>query len=148
MFSLFKPVLAATALFTMTGCVDLDDAPTGPAGKGKGEVSAIPAFTGGGNNWSLNFNATGKDKYSATMTLPGSSQQWVGMLNGKSQPADASSGTTVLSGEMRATPAVLPVTVEITRGECSTGNRPGNARVSLYAEGEAPLRGCGSVATY
>ncbi|MBA4490215.1 hypothetical protein [Paracoccus sp. S1E-3] len=144
---MLKTAIAAGAMMVMAGCT-LDDVPMDerPSDKQTSVQSPVAAFTGGGKDWTIKIQSTGKASHAVQMTIPGNSQQWVGTLDYKGQPADAPSDLTVLSGRVMATPAMLPATVEIKPGNCSTGGQTGTSSVSVYLEGEKPLRGCGSMA--
>lgn len=107
------------------------------------DASPVPAFTGGGEGWSIEIASTGKGNHDATLTVAGRSS--AGTLRYLGQPAGAPSSLTVLNGELGTQPTI----VEIKREPCRNAEGVDtSASVQVTVEGQPQRRGCGFLAVY
>ncbi|PZS90553.1 MULTISPECIES: hypothetical protein [Stenotrophomonas] len=107
------------------------------------DLSPVPAFTGGGEGWSIEIASTGKGDHDASLNADG--RTWKGALRYRGQPADAPSSLIVLNGELGKQPAI----VEIKREPCrSAEGMDTQASVQVTMEGQPQRRGCGHLAVY
>lgn len=143
-----RPVVAATLVAMLAGC-----ASTAPHAERSGDearhpsfaadLSPVPAFTGGGADWSIEIASTGKGNHDASVTVGGRTSK--GTLRYLGQPADAPSSLTVLNGELDRQPTI----VEIKRESCRNAEGVDTlASVQVTMQGQPQRRGCGHLAVY
>ena len=125
-----------------------------PAGKigadQVGKLSPVPAFKGFGEHWSIDIQASGQLDHTVDLTWGSGSYKAKGHARYDGQPADASSSLIVLSGELDTAQGAKPMTIEISRKDCTDdGDGRHQHSVSVHVEGmDPPLQGCGDLAVY
>ena len=123
--------------------------PSGAAGKISadqfGKISGVPAFQGGGADWSVEIQSLGNMRHSITLTSGDDAQTGTAVY----QPTTAPQSRIVLTGTVYATQGDRALRITLARGECrDAAGRTHRHVVSIEIEGAAPLRGCGDLAMY
>lgn len=115
-----------------------------------GKVSPVPAFKGFGEHWSVDIQASGDDfDHTVALTWGSGSYNATGHARYKGRPAGAPSSPIVLSGELATAQGAKPMTIEISRKDCTDdGDRPHQHSVRVLVEGMDPMQGCGDLAVY
>ena len=110
-------------------------------------ASPVPAFMGGGKDWTINIKSTGQGNHDVELVREG--ERMEGTLLYRGQPADAPSSLSVLLGEVQSGGKSHAIIVEILRQSC-VDERGVDTRTSVYItlEGQPQLRGCGHLAVY
>ncbi|MGO1073558.1 hypothetical protein [Lysobacter sp. CA199] len=126
------------------------DAPRGKIGADQvGKVSPVPAFKGFGEHWSIDIQATGEMNHKVDLTWGSGSEKASGSARYNGQPADAPSTLIVLSGELTTVAGAKPMTIEISRKECTDdGDNKHMQTVDVHVEGMDKFSGCGDLAVY
>lgn len=125
-----------------------------PAGKiaadQVGKVSPVPAFKGFGEHWSVDIQASGDDfDHTVALTWGSGSYNATGHARYQARPAAAPGSPIVLSGELDTAQGAKPMTIEISRQDCTDdGDRPHQHSVRVRVEGMDPMQGCGDLAVY
>jgi hypothetical protein len=126
-----------------------DSVPPGAAGKISvdqvGKVSPLPAFQGGGANWSIEILSVGDMRHSVKLTTGDDVQTGTAVY----QPTTTAQPQILLTGTLYATPDDRALRITLTRGEC----RDAAGAVHLHGvridiAGTASLQGCGDLAMY
>jgi hypothetical protein len=126
-----------------------DRVPTGAAGKISadqvGKVSPVPAFQGGGANWSVEVLAVGDMRHSVKLVTGDDVQAGTAIY----QPATAAQSQILLTGTLYASDGDRALRITLTRGECrdAAGRSHGHG-VRIDIAGATPLQGCGDLAMY
>jgi hypothetical protein len=114
-----------------------------------GKVSPVPAFKGFGEHWSIEIQATGEMNHKVDLTWGSGSEKASGSARYNGQPADAPSTLIVLSGELAGKDGAKPMTIEISRQECTDdGDNKHMQSVSVHVDGMDTFKGCGDLAMY
>ncbi|MGH8082416.1 MAG: hypothetical protein ACREP7_17700 [Lysobacter sp.] len=114
-----------------------------------GKVSPVPAFKGFGEHWNVDIQATGEMNHKVDLTWGSGSETASGTARYNGQPADASSTLIVLSGELATKAGAKPMTIEISRKECTDdADNKHLQTVSVHVDGMDTLQGCGDLAVY
>ena len=126
-----------------------DRVPTGAAGKISadqvGKVSPVPAFQGGGANWSVEVLSVGDMRHSIKLTSGDDVQTGTAVY----QPMTAAPPQILLTGTLYATQGDRALRITLTRGGCrDAAGAMHQHGVRLDIAGMAPLQGCGDLAMY
>lgn len=115
-----------------------------------GKVSPVPAFKGFAEHWSIDIQATGEMNHKVELTWGSGSQKASGSARYNGQPADAPSTLIVLSGELDTKDGAKPMTIEISKRECTDdGDNKHMHSVDVTVEGMDKFSGgCGDLAMY
>ena len=123
--------------------------PPGAAGKISadqvGKVSPVPAFQGGGADWSVEILSLGDMRHSVKLTSGDDVQTGTAVY----QPTTAAQSQIVLTGTLYATQGDRALRITLTRGECrDAAGRSHRHGVRIDIAGAASLQGCGDLAMY
>jgi hypothetical protein len=126
-----------------------DSVPPGAAGKISadqvGKVSPVPAFQGGGANWSVEILSVGDMRHSIKLTSGDDVQTGTAVY----QPMTAAPPQILLTGTLYATQGDRALRVTLTRGGCrDAAGAMHQHGVRIDIAGMAPLQGCGDLAMY
>ncbi|MBT2750153.1 MULTISPECIES: hypothetical protein [unclassified Lysobacter] len=160
-----KPPVADSAKPAMADTAAPADAarvpePTAGAGAGErpmgkigadqvGKVSPVPAFKGFGEHWSIEIQATGEMNHKVDLTWGSGSEKASGSARYNGRPADAPGTPIVLSGELTGKDGAKPMTIEISRQDCTDdGDTKHLQSVSVHVDGMDTFKGCGDLAMY
>ena len=139
-------VMAGCATQAISGVDAQQENVSRPSIPGQG-ASPVPAFVGGGKDWTINIRSTGQGNHDIELVREGTRMK--GTLLYRGQPADAPSSLSVLLGEVKSGDKPHAIIVEIARQSCV--NQRGldtGASVHITLEGQPQLRGCGHLAVY
>jgi len=121
-----------------------------PAAAGKisadqvGKVSPVPAFQGGGEDWSIEIQAIGGMRHSVRLSTGDDVQTGTAVY----QPA-TDKLQILLTGTLYATQNDRALRITLTRGECrDAAGRAHRHRVRIDVAGATSLQGCGDLAMY
>jgi hypothetical protein len=125
-----------------------DRVPAAAAGKISadqvGKVSPVPAFQGGGKDWSIEIQAVGGMRHSVRLSTGDDVQTGTAVY----QPA-ADKQQILLTGTLYATQNDRALRITLTRGECrDAAGRAHRHRVRIDVAGATSLQGCGDLAMY
>ena len=125
-----------------------DSVPPGAAGKISadqvGKVSPVPAFQGGGANWSVEILSVGDMRHSIKLTSGDDVQTGTAVY----QPT-ADAQQILLTGTLYATQGDRALRIILTRSECrDAAGRSHLHQVRVDIAGAASLQGCGDLALY
>ncbi|MFS8063463.1 MAG: hypothetical protein ACMG5Z_02635 [Luteimonas sp.] len=126
-----------------------DFVPSGAAGKISadqvGKVSPVPAFQGGGADWSIEIQSVGDMRHSIKLVTGDAVQTGTAVY----QPTTTAPPQILLIGTLYATQGDRALRITLTRGQCR------DAAGALHRHGvridiadRAPLQGCGDMAMY
>ena len=126
-----------------------DGVPPGAAGKISadqvGKISPVPAFQGGGADWSIEILSIGDMRHSVKLITGDDVQTGTAVY----QPATNARQQILLTGTLYATQSDRALRITLTRGECRDAagavHRHG---VHIDIAGTTPLHGCGDLAMY
>lgn len=126
-----------------------DGVPTGAAGEiaasQVGRVSPVPAFQGGGADWSVEILSLGDMRHSVKLASGDDVQAGTAVY----QPTTTAPPRILLAGTLHAAQGDRALRITLTRGECRDAGgamHPHGVRVDIA--GAAPLQGCGDLAMY
>lgn len=121
----------------------------------QGQLSPVPAFSGGAAGWRIEIQATGNMQHKFSLTGSDGVVKATGTLAYQGPLADAPSGLIVLSGQRNDIQSTNNgVIVEIQPKACTdaSGRQYQHSVTvhadSLAAQGLAQLQGCGDLAVY
>ena len=128
--------------------VPADSVPPAPAGKISadqvGKVSPVPAFQGGGEDWSIEIQAIGGMRHSVRLSTGDDVQTGTAVY----QPA-TDKLQILLTGTLYATQNDRALRITLTRGECrDAAGRAHRHRARIDVAGATSLQGCGDLAMY
>jgi hypothetical protein len=145
---------------TTTGAVETTTAPANtqdststppPGAAGKisaeqvGKVSPVPAFQGGGADWSIEILAVGDMRHSVKLIAGDDVQTGTAVY----QPTTDGRSQIQLTGTLYAAPGDRALRIILVRGECrDAAGRSHLHQVRVDIAGAASLRGCGDLAMY
>ena len=126
-----------------------DRVPAAAAGKISadqvGKVSPVPAFQGGGADWSVEILSIGDMRHSVKLASGDDVQTGTAIY----QPTTAAQSQILLTGTLYASGGDRALRITLTRGECrDAAGRSHRHGVRIDIEGAASLQGCGDLAMY
>jgi hypothetical protein len=125
------------------------DVPPGAAGKISadpvGKVSPVPAFQGGGVDWSVEIASLGDMRHSVKLISGDDVQAGTAVY----QPTTDAQSQILLTGSLYASVGDHALRITLTRGECrDAAGRSHRHGVRIDIAGATPLQGCGDLAIY
>jgi hypothetical protein len=126
-----------------------DSVPPAAAGKISadqvGKLSPVPAFQGGGANWSVEILATGDMRHSVKLITGDDVQTGTAIY----RPSENAPSPIVLTGTLYATQGDRALRITLARGECrDDAGRTHLHGVRIEIAGATALQGCGDLAMY
>jgi len=126
-----------------------DRVPAAAAGKISadqvGKVSPVPAFQGGGADWSVEILSIGDMRHSVKLASGDDVQTGTAIY----QPTMAAQSQILLTGTLYASGGDRALRITLTRGECrDAAGRSHRHGVRIDIEGAPSLQGCGDLAMY
>jgi hypothetical protein len=126
-----------------------DRVPAAAAGKISadqvGKVSPVPAFQGGGADWSVEILSIGDMRHSVKLASGDDVQTGTAIY----QPTMAAQSQILLTGTLYASGGDRALRITLTPGECrDAAGRSHRHGVRIDIEGAPSLQGCGDLAMY
>ena len=125
-----------------------DGVPPGASGKISadqvGKVSPVPAFQGGGADWSVEILAVGDMRHGVTLTTGAGVQTGTAVY----RPSADAPSQILLTGTLYASGGDRALRITLARGECRDAAGVHRHDVRVDIEGATSLQGCGDLAMY
>ena len=125
-----------------------DGVPPGASGKISadqvGKVSPVPAFLGGGADWSVEILSLGDMRHSVKLTSGAGVQTGTAVY----RPTMAVQAQILLTGTLYASGGDRALRITLAPGECRDAAGSHRHGVRIDIEGATSLQGCGDLAMY